>query len=114
MAALDQAVERLEHELLALLDEVEDLLAEDEEAAIDPDVGLLAGTDALHRSRLVELCEMKADRRMNRDEAGDLAALLEALDHLRQGSVGQAVAVIGEEHLLVLDEMFDREQSFAD
>ena len=32
VAALDQAVERLEHEFLAFLDEVEDLLAEDEDS----------------------------------------------------------------------------------
>ena len=57
---------------------------------------------------------MKAERRMNRDKATDLAALLEALDHVRQRRVGQSIAVIGEKDLLVRDEMFHRHQAFAD
>ena len=69
---------------------------------------------ALDRPAVVELGEMEIERRMDRDEAGDLAALLEALDHLRQRRVGQPVAVVGEEHLLVLDEVLHRQQPLAD
>ena len=41
---LDQAVERLEHQLFPVPDVIEDLVAEDEISAVDPDVGLLTGT----------------------------------------------------------------------
>ena len=57
---------------------------------------------------------MKVDRRVHGDETANLAALLETFDHLRQRRVGQAVAVVGEENLLVLHEMPDRHQSLTD
>ena len=39
---LDQAIERLEHQLFAVADVIEDLVAEDEVSAIDPNFGFLA------------------------------------------------------------------------
>ena len=44
----------------------------------------------------------------------DLSALLEAIDHLGQRRVGQAVAVVGEKDLLILHEMTDRDQPLTD
>ena len=51
---------------------------------------------------------------MDGDEATNLAALLETVDHVRQRRVGQAVAVIGEKDLVILYEMADRDQTLTD
>src|SRR5262249_32212200 len=51
---------------------------------------------------------------MNGNKAANLAASFEAVDHLFQRYVGQPVAVVGEKHLLILDEMLYRQQSLAD
>ena len=50
---------------------------------------------------------------MNGDEAADLAAVLKALDHVRQRRVGQPVAVIGEKDLFVLQRDASRPQALA-
>jgi hypothetical protein len=47
--------------------------------------------------------DMVRHRRMHSQEAGDLVALLEFVDHVVEVHVGEAVAVIGQEHLFVLD-----------
>ena len=57
---------------------------------------------------------MEADRRMNRDETADLAALFETLDHICQWCVRQAVAIIGEKDLFILHEVIYRQQSLPD
>ena len=67
--------------------------------------GLLTRAETLHQSILIEFGEVKIEWRVNGDEAPDLAALLEAINHLRQRRVRQTVAVVGEEDLLVLNEM---------
>ena len=58
--------------------------------------------------------EMVGERRAHGEEAGELAALLERLDHVVEVDVGQAVAVVGEEHLLVLHVVAHRPQTLAD
>src|SRR5262249_42381141 len=111
--AFDQAVEWLEHKLFTILDKIENLPAEDEEAAIDPDFRFLARADPLHGTVRVEFREVEADRGMDGDEAADLSAFLELTNHVRQRRIGEAVAVVGEKHLLVLDEVLDRQQSLS-
>src|SRR5262245_23354729 len=94
LIALDQAVERFEHEFLAIADIFEDLSAKNEVSAVDPDVGVRAGAEAENRAGVVELGEMEAERRLHRNEASDLAALPESLDHVRQRCVSQSIAVV--------------------
>jgi hypothetical protein len=62
-ALRDQAVEGLVHQLLAFLDVIEDAVAEDEEAGVDPGVGVFARPQALHTAVLVELDEVEGERR---------------------------------------------------
>ena len=110
----DQAVERFDHELFAVAHILEDLTAKNEIPAIDPDVGLLARAKASDRVGAVELGEVKGKGGVNGNEAADVSASLEALDHLRQRRVGQPVAVVGKKHLFVLDEMPNCDKSLAD
>ena len=95
----DQSRERLEHELLALLQVVEDLAPEDEVAAVDPDLGAVGSAELLHVAIRVDIGEVVGEGRADREEAGDLPALLEGVDHLVEMHVRQAVAVIGEEDI---------------
>ena len=57
---------------------------------------------------------MEADGRVNRNETADCLATLEAVDHVRERRIGQSIAVIGEEHFIILDEMSDRHETLAD
>src|SRR4029077_6642752 len=104
-AVLDQAAEGLQHQFLTFLDKIEDLVPEDEVAAIDPDLGFLVGAKSPDSRLVAKFDQVEIEGGMNRNEAGDLAALLELVDHLGQGKVGQAVAVICEKDLLMLDQM---------
>ena len=64
--------------------------------------GLLTRTQTFAQHPvIVKFGKMKAEWRPNCDKAADRFALLEALDHIRQRSVGQSVAVIGKEDFLV-------------
>src|SRR2546430_15924001 len=56
---------------------------------------------------------MEADRRVNGNKATDLTALLETINHFRQWRVGQAVAIVCEKDLFVLNEVSDRHESFT-
>src|SRR5262249_7098399 len=110
----DEPGERLEHELLALAHVVEDLGAEDEVAAIDPDVGPVGRAEPRHPAVAVDVGEVIGERWPDGDEAGDLPAALEVLQHLVEVEVAQPVAVVGEEHLLVADVLTHRPQALAD
>src|SRR5882672_6781933 len=56
---------------------------------------------------------METDRRMDRYETTNLAALFETIDHIWQRCIGQAIAVIGEKNLLILDETTDGNQPLS-
>src|SRR5690606_28622916 len=62
----------------------------------------------------VELYQMEIEGRAHAYETGNLPARLELLDHLRERQVRYAVAVVGQEYLLILDEMANRHQALAD
>src|SRR5258708_6242788 len=93
LSRLNEAVERLNDQFIAFFDIMEDFTSEDEEAAIDPDVGFLACPDSPHDPLFVKLSEMKVDRRVNGDEARHLPAPFAAIDHVRDGAVCQAIAI---------------------
>src|SRR5579883_20645 len=100
LVGLDQPAERRLHQLVAVGHVVEDLLSEDEEAAIDPQVGILAAAQPLDLSAFVDIDQMQAERRPHCQEARDLAAGPEYLRHLLQVGVAKTVAVVGVEHFL--------------
>src|SRR5882757_5807817 len=92
LVGFDQALEWRLDEFIAFAHVVEYLLAEDEEAAVDPEIGVLAGADALNLPARPHVNQMQAERRPHRGEAGDLSARAKRLDHFRQIDVGKAVA----------------------
>ena len=114
LVGFDQALEWRLDEFITVAHVVEYLLAEDEEAAVDPEIGVLAGADALDLPARPHVNQMQAERRPHRGEAGDLSARAEGLDHFRQIDVGKTVAVVGEEHLLARDMLAHRPQPLAD
>ncbi len=110
----DQAPERLLDQLLAFTHVVEHAWPHDEEAAVHPHVGFLRGPETLHEAGLVEVHHMQAERRPHGKECRSLAALPEARDQLVHVGVGQAVAVVGEKHLLAFDLLAHGPQPLAD
>src|SRR5262249_27513384 len=110
---LDEALEGLHDQLVAFLDVVEYILAENEIPAIDPYLGFLARAHSAHDPLLVKFGQVKGDRRVYGYEATDLAASLETINHIRQRSVGQAIAVIGKKNILILDEVTDGDQALT-
>ena len=103
----DEPIEWLDHELFAISNVIENFIAKNEIAAIDPDVRLLAGPNPLHATVQVEFGKMEADRRMDRDEAADLAALFEPRDHLWQRRISERVTVVSEKDFLVADKVLN-------
>src|ERR1700751_831748 len=69
LVCFNQSLERRFDEFFAVAHVVEDLLAEDEETAIDPEVGILAGADAPDFSARPHVDEMQAERRPHGREA---------------------------------------------
>ena len=61
-----------------------------------------------------EVHEVEALRRRHGHERRDLVAGAERVDHVGQLQVGQAVGVVGEEHLLVLDVLAHRHEPLPD
>src|SRR6266567_813445 len=51
---------------------------------------------------------------MNRNEAADHPAVAKPIDHLWQIHIAQSIAVIGQENILMLDEVLDREEAPSD
>src|SRR5215813_10798500 len=64
---LYQAIEGLEHQLFASAHVVEDLLAEEEISAVDPDLGFLVRTKSTHRPVTIEFRQMEIEWRTHRD-----------------------------------------------
>src|SRR6185369_11272574 len=62
---LDQALERLQHQLFTIADVVENLSPEEEESAIDPKVGALRSADVAHAAIRVYIREVERQRRAN-------------------------------------------------
>ena len=107
-------MKRLHNQLLARLDVVEDLLSEYEKASIDPNIGFPHALDAFYRIARLKLYNMEALRGLRAQEAGNLPALGNAVDQFGKRAIGQAIRVIGEEHVLALEIFLDRLQTLAD
>ena len=57
---------------------------------------------------------MQAEGRAHGQEAGNLSALSEGVDHRRQIDVGEPVAVVGKKHFLALDVGAHGKQTLSD
>ena len=93
---------------------VEQLAAQDEVAAIDPDVGAGHVEDAAHASAAVHGDDMEAVVRTHREEARGNIGRPGPSDHRRKVGVGQRVGVVGEERPLASQEMADGAQALTD
>src|SRR3954453_16685758 len=103
LARRDQPAERLLDELLTLLEVVEDVVAEDQVAAVDPQGAVVHRPDAGDRPVRVRLEDVGGEARLDGEHAGDLALALDALDARLERRVRDLVAVVGQEGLLALE-----------
>src|SRR6266446_224057 len=111
---LDEPLEGLLDELLALLEVIEDLSLEREEAPVDPEVGAPDVADVADEGVVGERDGMEALAGTDAEEAGDLALLAEVLEILRQRKIGEPVAVVGEEGRVVSEIAPHRLEALAD
>src|SRR5262249_40733274 len=114
LVGLDQPLERRLNQFLAFAHVVEDIRAEHKEAPVDPEVGIPARANPVDLAVLRYFDEMQTEGRPHGKKAGDLPALPEGLDHLRQIHIGETVAVIRKEHLLAGDMLAYGPQALAD
>ena len=110
----DQAIERVKHKLFAVLDVIKNLFAKDKIAAVDPNIRLLARTNSLHDALFIEFSQVKIDWRMNGNEATNLPACLELIDHFCKWRIRQPVAVVGQKYVFILDKMPNRKKARSD
>src|SRR3954453_3459816 len=114
LARRDQPAERLLDELLTLLEVVEDVVAEDQVAAVDPQGAVVHRPDVGDRPVGVRLEDVGGEARLDGEHARDLALALDALDARLERRVRDLVAVVGQEGLLALEMAADAPQPLAD
>src|SRR6267378_2665470 len=109
-----EAFERLLDQFLARPHPVEDLLAKNEEAAVDPHSHVLHVLDTLHAATALYADEVEALCRGHAREASHRILPEENVDHGRQRQIGNTVAVVRKEHLLTLQKGLNRLEPRAD
>ena len=110
----NQTLEGLNHEFLAIMDMIEDLPTQHKEAAIDAEIGIGDRLDVGDHTVGTQSDRVVAEVRLYGEEARGLAAPLEHIDELGQAHVGEAVAVIREEDLFVLEVLLHGHQALPD
>src|SRR6185437_15068545 len=103
LVVVDQPAERFFDQVFAIAQIVEDLRAKDEEAPVDPEVGIVRRPYAVHSSVLIHVDKMQTEIWARGDKTCDLSALLEGLDHGWKIDVGKAITVVRKEHFLTLE-----------
>src|SRR2546422_3508131 len=110
----NQTLEGLNHEFLAIMDMIEDLPTQHKEAAIDAEIGIGDRLDVGDLTVGTQSDRVEAEVRLYGEEASGLAAPLEHIDELGQAHVGEAVAVIREEDLFILEVLPHGKQALPD
>src|SRR3989442_1423110 len=110
----NQTLEGFNHEFLAIMDIIEDLPTQHKEAAIDPEIGIGDRLDVGDLTVGTQSDRVEAEVRLYGEEASGLAAPLEHIDELGQAHVGEAVAVIREEDLFILEVLLHGKQALPD
>jgi len=82
LPTVDEALEWFIDQLVALLKIVEDFSAEDEIPAVDPDLGTTARAHCANNAALIEINQMKGERRVYGHEATFHAASFEPINHI--------------------------------
>ena len=114
LLALHEPAERLVDQVFPGPDLVQHLGPHHEVAAVDPDVRARDVGDVVHVSAAVHVDDVEAVVGPHGEEARRHARGLRALDHRRQVSVGERVAVVRQEHLVVAEDVAHRAQTLAD
>ena len=112
--AVDQPLERLDHQFLPLAHVVEDFLPEYEVSAVDEQTRVPDVFELVHETVLFEIDNVKRLGRAAAHECCDLARVNECLDHGGKMGVGQAVRIVREEHLLPREVLFHLKQPLPD
>src|SRR4029077_6250574 len=90
-------------------------LTKREIASIDPDIGIVHAFDRADEALAIHVNGVQAARTRLHGEKGSVAiAIGEFLNHLRQAEISEAVAVIGEEHILAIEVWLDQTQPVCD
>src|SRR5207245_1197803 len=95
-----QSLKRLKHQLVAVLDVIEDITAEDEEAAVHPESGLRDVAETADTAAVLRGHEVVAQVRLDAQEARHGVVRAEMGDLIRQREICEPVAVVREEDLL--------------
>ena len=101
-------------ELVALLDVLEDVVAQAEEPAVDPDVGFGDSTEPGDQAGVVGLDRMEGLSGPDRHEARRHLAAPEVVDVTVQRQVAQAVGIVREECILALQVLAHAQQPLAE
>src|SRR2546425_60853 len=107
----NQTLEGFNHEFLAIMDMIEDLPTQHKVAAIDAEIGIGDRLDVADHTVGTQSDRVVAEVRLYGEEARGLAAPLEHIDELGQAHVSEAVAVIREEDLFILEVLLHGNQA---
>ena len=115
---LPQHVECIRDEFATAAQIVEDVSAQHKVASVDPDVALLRCFDPAHRAlsaRAQTGHDMKAVARRDAEKRRELGGIVaHVLYHLIEWGIGEVVSVVGQEHLVTLEERLDLLEALAD
>ena len=114
LAARDQTLEGFVDQILARLQDVEDRLPQDEEAAVDPEARRARQLNVLDAVVSADRDDVERLAGTHRQKGRDLAATDRVLDQLGQGEVGQHVGVVGKEQVLAFQVPAHGGQALAD
>ena len=112
----DQSFERLENELFLLTDVVENLLLENEVAAVDSDAAVIDGMNSVDQIAVALLYGDRVVAQIGTDaeKAGKLVLLVEVLNLFGQVQVRKTVAIVRQELVFPLDVLLHGFQAHAD
>src|SRR5258706_4439326 len=109
-----QALKGFKNEFFAVAHVVEDLQAENEIAAIDPNLGAIGTAKLADAAPLVHVDQMIGQCGAHCEKSGNFAARPEVLQHFFQINIGETVAIVREEKLFILNLRANRPKPFPD
>src|SRR5438034_4823221 len=111
---LDEPVEWLRHELIALLDVAEDLFAQHEIAAVDQELLVRATSDTRREAIRRSVERVEAVPAVDAYDARYHPLRFEVGNHLVERQVRKAIRIVGEERPFVLEMLARPEQALPD
>lgn len=111
---LDKPLKRFGDEFFAVVHVIEDGVAKQKEAAIDPDVRAVRRSELANAAAVIDIGKVIGQRRTYGDKAADFSAALEARDHVVEIDVAETVAVVRKKDFFVLNVSAHRPKSLAD